>query len=340
MRIMVVEDDAVSRHILQATVVQLGHQCLMARDGAQAWELFQHTEVDVVISDRCMPGIDGIELCRRMRRIARGGYTYIIFLTALGAKADMLDGIAAGADDYLTKPLAPPELEVRLFVAARITALYRQLADQKAELERLNTRLFAQARSDPLTQLGNRLRLQEDLDLLSKWGDRYGYTYCAVMCDVDCFKAYNDHYGHLAGDEVLRAVARTIAEQCRGGDLIYRYGGEEFLLLLPEQRSAAGAILAERLRQSVESLTLPHAAKTPPGVVTLSAGVAELNPSAEQDFQVGLRNADSALYQAKLSGRNRVVIYDDASTLANDIPWKHDKIERLEDRACPIRVQS
>jgi two-component system, cell cycle response regulator len=196
-------------------------------------------------------------------------------------------------------------------VSARITGLHRQLVDHKAELERLNHRLSQQARHDPLTQLGNRLRLWEDLDTLSGWVERYGYRYCAIMCDVDCFKAYNDHYGHLAGDEVLGTIANTFAQECRSGDLVYRYGGEEFLILLPQQTLAGATIAAEHLRQAVENLALPHAAKTPPGVVTLSAGIAELVPGGDRAIRVWLQNADAALYHAKTSGRNRVVVYED-----------------------------
>jgi two-component system cell cycle response regulator len=190
----------------------------VTEDGAQAWNLFQRSDVD---------------------------------------------------DDYLTKPLNPDDLRVRLIVAARITALHRQLAVQQTELERLNGQLFAQAHRDPLTQLGNRLQLREDLDMLAGNLERYCHSYCAVLCDIDYFKAYNDHYGHLAGDAVLQALATAITTSCRAGDLVYRYGGEGFLLILPEQSLASASTAIARTRQAVERLGLEHVANTPAQLLTL-----------------------------------------------------------------------
>ena len=309
MQLLIAEDDATTRLILQKAVEKLGHDCLVAPDGAAAWQLFQDARVDVVISDWQMPGIDGIELCRRVRASASETYPYFILLTALSDKAHLLAGLQAGADDYLTKPLDRDELQVRLLGAARVTSLYRQLAARKGEVERLNHQLFEQARRDPLTQLRNRLQLREDLELLQGRVGRYGHRYCVVLCDVDHFKRYNDTYGHPAGDEVLRAVGHTIARRCRSGDTAYRYGGEEFLLLLPEQALDGATIVVERLRQAVEDLAIPHRTNTPPGVVTLSAGVTALLPGEHKSANVLLQEADTALYRAKADGRNRVAIH-------------------------------
>ena len=336
MRLLIVEDDAISRVILQKAVQKLGHDCLVAQDGAKAWRVFQAAGVDAVISDWMMPGLDGVELCRRVRASASETYPYFILLTALGDKEHLLAGLQAGADDYLTKPLDRDELQVRLIAAARVTSLYRQLAEQKREVERLNRQLFEQARRDPLTQLRNRLQLQEDLEALRGVVARYGRCYGVVLCDVDHFKRYNDAYGHLAGDDVLRAVAATITRHCRSGDLAYRYGGEEFLLLLPEQALDGAAAAVERLRGAVEALAIPHEAKPAPdvvtmgvdlgeriqaapspahpapGVVTISAGVAALAPGGPKSVEDLLRDADAALYRAKEAGRNRVTVYDEA----------------------------
>ncbi len=311
MRILIAEDDAVSRIILQAAVETFGHDCLVTEDGAQAWNQFQRCDVDVVISDRLMPGMDGIELCRRIRQTPQSKYTYFIFLTTLGEQNHLLAGIEMGADDYLTKPLNHDDLRVRLLVAARITALHRQLAVQQTELERLNGQLFLQAHRDPLTQLGNRLQLHEDLDMLTGNLARYHHSYCAVLCDIDYFKAYNDHYGHLAGDAVLQAVATAITTSCRAGDLVYRYGGEEFLLILPEQSMASATTAIERTRQAVERLGLEHVRNTSAGVVTISAGVAALRPDIGKTVHDGLRDADIALYRAKAAGRNCVMVAED-----------------------------
>ena len=256
-----------------------------------------------------MPGIDGLELCRSIREEERDGYTYFIFLTALGDKGHLQSGLEAGADDYLSKPLDRDELQVRLISASRVTALHWRLAYQNEELEMLNRKLFDQSREDALTHLGNRLRLREDLETLSAQVERYGHTYCTMLCDVDFFKAYNDTYGHLAGDEVLKRVADVISENLRGGDLAYRYGGEEFLIILPQQSAESAVSTADRLRGAAEDLRIPHE-KNPPGVVTISVGVAALSASELKSADDLLKEADEALYRAKESGRNRVVSYE------------------------------
>ncbi len=307
MRVLIAEDDHISRLILEAAVSQLGHEFVSAADGQEAWRLFQATKMDAVISDRSMPLMDGLELCRRIRAAPGAGYPYFIFLTSLDDKPRITDGMNAGADDYLSKPFDPDELSARLIVAARITELYRQLAVQQSELELLNRKLFDQARIDPLTQLGSRLKLAEDLEVLSARVERYSERYCAVMCDVDHFKLFNDTYGHLAGDEVLRRVASTLAKGCRGGDQAYRYGGEEFLLVLPAQSLDGGHRSAERLRVAVEALNIPHSA-SPSKRVTVSMGVAMLAAGRGKSAVAGVEHADAALYRAKRLGRNRVMV--------------------------------
>lgn len=313
MRILIAEDDAISRTILRRAVEKAGHECLAAEDGTEAWEIYkQNPDLDVIISDWMMPDTDGLELCRMVRSEERDTYTYFIFLTALGDKEHLRIGLEAGADDYLSKPLDRDELLVRLISASRVTELHRRLAAQNAELEKLNRMLFDQSRKDPLTGLGNRLRLEEELETLQGRVRRYGHSYSVVLCDVDFFKRYNDHYGHLAGDEVLRKVGETIAQHRRSGDTAYRYGGEEFLIILPEQDVNAATSIADRLRRAVESLEIPHEAKEPPGVVTISAGVATVsaeNPKSADDL---LKQADDALYRAKQAGRNRVATHEEA----------------------------
>jgi two-component system chemotaxis response regulator CheY len=306
MRILIAEDDDGSRMMLEAAVRQLGHVCVPARDGAEAWRLFQASKVDVVISDRSMPGLDGFELCRRIRSLTGSGYTYFIFLTSFSNKSGIRDGIRVGADDYLGKPLDLEELSARLTVAKRLTDLHRRLEAQQSELELLNKELFAQARIDPLTQLAGRRKLAEDLEIVSSRVERYGEHYCAVMCDIDYFKLYNDTYGHPAGDQVLQSVARALANGCRVGDQLYRYGGEEFLLILPNQSLDRGHMSAERLRNAVEALDIPHGA-SPAERVTISMGLAILSAIPEKAVTKWLEEADAALYRAKGAGRNRVM---------------------------------
>lgn len=316
MRVLVAEDDPPSRLIHQMTVEQLGHECLVAEDGDAAWDIFESHEVDVVLSNWMMPGLDGIGLCRKVRGADRDAYTYFILLTALGEKEHLLEGMNAGADDYLTKPLDADDLQVRLISASRVTSLHRQLSEKtlglqqlNLRLERLNVRLFEQARKDPLTQLGNRLQLREQLETMRGLVDRYEHGYCVTLLDIDFFKAYNDHYGHLAGDEVLVNVANTVAEHCRSGDTAYRYGGEEFLVVLPEQSPESATLAANRMRLAVKDLLIPHEAKTPPGTLTISGGVAALLPGQGKDLDALLREADMALYRAKRSGRDRIVTH-------------------------------
>ena len=310
MKVLIAEDDAVSRMILQRTVQKFGHEVLAAEDGRKAWELYrENPDVEIVISDWMMPDMDGFELCHRLREEERDYYTFFIFLTALGDKEHLLEGMQAGADDYLSKPLDRDQLEVRLTAAARVTALHRKLTEQKEKLEELNVELFKQARRDPLTTLGNRLCLREDLEALRDRVERYGHSYCALLCDVDSFKLYNDHYGHQKGDEVLQKVAEAILQSFRTGDTSYRYGGEEFLTILPEQTLGAAALAAERLRRAVEELAIPHEASEQYGVVTISCGLAELSPGEKKTVDEFLKEADEALYQAKELGRNRVAIY-------------------------------
>jgi two-component system, cell cycle response regulator len=309
MQILIAEDDPITRLLLELTIQKHGHQCFSAEDGLQAWQLFQNQSVDVIISDWMMPGIDGIELCHRVRGHAKEGYTYFIFLTALADKAHLLEGISMGADDYLVKPLDPNDLKIRLLVATRITGLHRELAIKKAELESLNVELYRQARRDSLTQLRNRLALSEDMEEISAISSRYNQNYCMVMCDIDYFKKYNDRYGHLAGDEVVRRVAGALKDTCRKGDKIYRYGGEEFLIILPYQSLASGEIAAEHYRKAVENLAITHELNLPEGLVTLSLGVAVLFPGDIQNMDRCLQEADQALYLAKEAGRNRVAAF-------------------------------
>jgi diguanylate cyclase (GGDEF)-like protein len=316
MRILIVDDDPSACLLLEKAIKKMGHECLVALDGIQAWQLFQANEIDVVISDWRMPGMDGIELCRRVRGNVAAAYTYFIFVSVLGDREHCLTGLKAGADDYLSKPLNLFELEERLLVATRVTSLHRQLAEHKSELERLYCLSYEQAHRDPLTQLGNRLRLQKDLESLQDQVMRYKHNCCVSLCDVDFFKPFNDYYGHLAGDNVLRVVAQTITESVRSCDKVYRYGGDEFLIILPEQSLATGTIATERLLHAVEARAIPHVAKKAAGVVTISAGIAALWPGDGKTIETLLKEADHALYLAKASGRNRVFVH------SSDLPQK------------------
>jgi diguanylate cyclase (GGDEF)-like protein len=170
-----------------------------------------------------------------------------------------------------------------------------------------NRKLREEARTDALTKLGNRRRLREDLETLNARALRYGYTYALAMCDIDFFKRYNDRYGHTAGDEVLRQVAATLAAECRSGDAVYRYGGEEFVIVMPQQTIQGANIGMERIRSAIQNLALEHV-DSEIGVVTISGGIAALDMTAGE-MEAPLSDADKALYEAKRSGRNCVHVY-------------------------------
>lgn len=306
MRILIAEDDGASRLILEAALARLGHEVAAAAEGARAWEMFRQRPFEVVISDRSMPGLDGVELCRRVRADDSRPYAYFMFLTAATDKGRIVEGMEAGADDYLLKPFDPDQLAARLIAAERVTSLYRALDERQRELEILNRRLHDQARIDPLTGLATRLRLREDLDLIESGADAGHATYCATMCDVDFFKSYNDRYGHLAGDEVLATVAAAIRRGLRHGASAYRIGGEEFLLIEPGATVEQGRQSAERHRTAVEAQGIPHE-ESPFGAVTISSGVVAFRAGAGIPVNAWLKAADEALYRAKTSGRNRVV---------------------------------
>ena len=291
MNVLIADDDPGMRLLVSAAVEQLGHRCTVAENGSEAWLRYQELLPDMVITDWQMPGMDGTELAERIRGLASAPYAYVVVLTGAADEVAARRTMEVGADDLLLKPLDIAQLERKLIAAGRVTALHRRMHDD--------------ARQDALTGLGNRLRLAEDLEVLCGRVQRYRHVYSVALFDVDHFKGYNDNAGHLAGDDVLRRMAGELERQIRTGDALYRYGGEEFLVLLPEQRIDAAALAAERLRAAVEALALPHPAG---GVVTVSAGVAAMTDDDCQPDEL-FKLADQALYRAKHGGRNRVELH-------------------------------
>jgi diguanylate cyclase (GGDEF)-like protein len=308
MQVLIAEDSAMGLRLLQRAVESLGHTCLTATDGVQAWELFQRELPDVVISDWMMPGLEGPDLCRLIRSRPDTPYAYVVLLTVLREKEHALIGVQAGADDYLAKPLDPLDLQICLIVAERVVSLHRSLSQKTNELELANRELFATARTDPLTKVGNRLRLHEDLTRLEAEAARYGRRFSIAMCDLDHFKAYNDALGHLEGDRALRDVADVISQECRTSDSVYRYGGEELVVIMTEQSADAAGTALERIRRAVESLGIEHPASSTGPVLTISVGVAARHAGDASDGRDVLNRADRALYRAKMNGRNQVAL--------------------------------
>ena len=250
--------------------------------------MFSGAQPDVLITDWRMPGIDGTELVGRVRRECVEAYTYVMVLTGHAGGEAARASMSAGADDLLRKPLRPDELDRKLIAARRLINLHEGLRHD--------------ARSDPLTGIGNRRRLAEDLAGQHARAIRHRQTYGIAIADIDRFKDFNDAAGHLAGDEALRTIATTLAAKVRSGDSVYRYGGEEFVGLLPEMTLAGAMSAGTRWRAAIEELALPHPAG---GVVTLSVGLAVLRPGDQAPEDV-LSRADQALYLAKTTGGNRV----------------------------------
>ena len=298
MKVLVADDDPGSLLVAKAAVERYGHDCLAAADGDEAWALYLKHQPDVVVTDWMMPGMDGLALCRAIRAREADLYTYIVMLTSQGSRDDVLAGLEAGADDYVTKPLDPFVLHARLLVALRVTTLHADLAHYRKVLSQ-------QARTDPLTGLHNRLKLSEDLEQLHARSERYAEEYCLAMCDVDNFKSYNDIYGHQAGDLALREVAASLVGQVRKSDGVYRFGGEEFLVVLPNQTQEGARIFMERALDSVRDLEIEHIGD-PAGLLTLSAGISAFTTQHKPDAEQLLGEADVALYAAKAAGRNRV----------------------------------
>ena len=298
MKILVAEDDLVTRRILEAYLAKWGYEVVMVANGREAWELLQKDDTPrLAILDWMMPGLDGTSICREVRKRNLQPYIYLILLTARGYKQDLIEGLESGADEYLTKPFDPYELKARLRSGARIVELQDNLIQAREALRELAMR-------DPLTNLLNRRATLDCLLSELSRADREKNPLSVMMVDADHFKSVNDSFGHLAGDEVLCEVARRLRTSARTYDLVGRFGGEEFLVVAPACRSADGLIQAERLREVVCSL--PITLKDKSVTVTISVGVATTLDPNPRNMEALLNAADNALYRAKAAGRNCV----------------------------------
>jgi len=299
MKILIAEDQAVAGLYLQRTLERLGHDASVAPDGEQAWRIVQSGGAPLLISDWMMPHLDGPDLCRRIRASGGARYTYIILLTSRDRREDRLEGLRAGADDFLTKPPDPDELTVRLEIAERILEVHGQLARQ-------NERLAELAAVDELTGTKNRRRFREDLVLLFGQSKRQNSPLSLIMLDLDHFKQYNDTFGHPAGDVVLHWTGSTLRAAIRAHDVVARYGGEEFVILLPATHEEEALEVAQRLRVAIACRPWPHRK------VTASLGVATTRLDTV-DAAVLVNQADRALYQSKQAGRDRITHFRDCS---------------------------
>jgi diguanylate cyclase (GGDEF)-like protein len=297
MKILIADDDPVSSRLLDRLLVKWGYEVIAAHDGSEAWEVMQAENAPrVALLDWIMPGIDGLEICRRVRARSSQPYVYIMLLTANDKVGNLVEGLESGADDYLTKPFHPQELRARLRVGLRMLDLESRLVEARESLR-------FKASHDSLTTIWNRGAIIEMLERELSRARRDGSSVGILLADIDHFKKVNDTRGHLVGDEVLRAVTGRLKGEVRSYDSVGRYGGEEFLILLPGCDSPKLTAKAERLVKVVERSSIGTSTGTV--AVTISIGGVASGDCPHADVNKLLLAADTALYRAKVSGRNR-----------------------------------
>ena len=293
MRVLVVEDDAVSRYALESALVDWGYVVQTARDGNEAWQILQREDAPrLVLLDWVMPGMDGLQVCQQIRALGNQPYTYILMLTARAHKQYLVAAMEAGADDYLIKPFDEHELQVRLRAGRRLVELQEELR--------------IQATYDALTGVWNRRRIIEVLEMELARAVREHRSVGILLADFDHFKQVNDTHGHLVGDRLLKEAAQRIRASLRSYNALGRYGGEEFLVVLPGCDARDTLSVAERVRSALAEtpVQIPEGAMS----ITVSLGATVVGPGQPTGVDRVLQAADRALYQAKENGRNCVVL--------------------------------
>ncbi len=310
MRVLVAEDDAVSRKILESSLRRWGHEVIAVSNGDDAWKILSEDDPPrIAVFDWMMPGLDGPEICERLQQRENQPFTFVLILTAKDNTDDIVNALNAGADDYVTKPYHPQELRSRLDAGIRLVNL-------TLELEEVNRKLFEAAHTDFLTGIPNRSAILSQLTHQISRSKRSNTAFVVALGDIDHFKAFNDEYGHQTGDEVLKHVANQLVDVKREYDSVGRYGGEEFLLILDDVDEHSVLPVAERFRQRVSQT--PLESDGVPLSVTLSIGALWVPPDNKADVDVLLHSADKLLYRAKAEGRNRCCT--DASGHIPEIP--------------------
>lgn len=293
MKILISEDDPIFRSILETNLKKWGYQVVSTSDGMQAWDIISKPGCpNLVISDWMMPEMDGLELCRRVRAQAAPRYIYFILLTAKDERQDIVQGLEAGADDFLTKPFDHDELKYRIRIGERII--------------RLEEKVLELASKDPLTGILNRRAFMEKLDQELERAARENTPLSLIMTDIDHFKLVNDQYGHVPGDRVLKQFVWQMAQVIRPYDFIGRYGGEEFILCLPGSSNMEGRDIAERMRSKIEKTRMQISTDQPPIHITASFGISSFSADCADNTDLLIKKADNALYFAKNEGRNCV----------------------------------
>lgn len=301
-RVLIADDDEIARELLCASLESWDYIPVVCKNGQEALDCLEAANSpQIAILDWNMPGISGPEICRQLRARQPAPYTFVMLLTNRDDYSDQLTGLKSGADDFITKPFDPPELKLRLRTGVRILKL-------QSQLEQARDTYRHEAESDELTGLWNRRSLQARLELEINETGRTGTPFSLVIVDIDHFKQINDTLGHNVGDAALRHVAKCLKLSTRSGDIIGRYGGDEFVLLLPDANVVDARQAAERLRLRVASADLRSNGE--PYSVSVSVGVAEIQNQPGLTSDLAVEMADRALYAAKRAGRNRVTCYD------------------------------
>ena len=300
MKILIVEDEVISRRMVKKYLLDAGHEVVEAEDGQSAWELFQNEPFHFVITDWVMPRLDGPELVKKIRSSGQKSYTYIIMLTAMDNKDNVVFGLESGVDEYLTKPFNGRELVARVSSGMRILKLEEQLMQARQQMEVLAMR-------DGLTGLFNRRAIEEYAESEFNITERKKHPLSIVMLDIDHFKKVNDRFGHKAGDYALQQVAKILKEDLRSYDRVGRWGGEEFMLILPDTHLDDALIVAERIRVKIAEtkITLESGEAFS---IHISLGVACTSGQSTTLTKL-IDSADQAMYQAKQSGRNQVCAF-------------------------------
>ncbi len=310
-RILVVDDHEDNVELLRVRLEAWGYQVDTAQDGQQALERIEASPPDLVLLDVMMPAVDGNEVARRVKQNPALPFIPIIMQTALDSTESKVEGLEAGADDYITKPIEFAELKARLRSMLRIKRLQEELEERERELLEANERLRHMSRTDGLTGLENRRSIERHLETMFAHGVRLSEPLACVMSDLDRFKSVNDEHGHHAGDAVLKQFAAIVKKAAREIDIVGRFGGEEFIVLLPGTVLDAAVTFAERVRKDVEAHTFVYEG----GSIrrTASFGVAA-SPEAGETGDELVEATDRALYRAKNEGRDRVVVAADTGT--------------------------
>lgn len=296
-KVLVADDSPVYRKLVERALALEQYTVLFAKNGRQAADLFAQHQPALVVTDWVMPDMTGPELCAHIRAGSQAAYTYIIILTSMSDKDKIVSGLAAGADDYLTKPFHAEELLARVGVGRRIIDLHRQIEAKNRQLEEL-------ALTDSLTGLPNRRALEAWATQQLDGAARHGFSFWVAMADLDCFKSVNDTYGHAAGDTVLKKFSEILQTNTRKSNFCARVGGEEFVSVLTHAEKENVEVAIGRVREQFEAqrFVLGDFAVS----VTASFGISGWHGSRAPEFSVLVSQADAALYSAKRKGRNRI----------------------------------